>query len=82
VLAEYMHDDLVEMVGWPLTKGEGFDDALKRMQGLIADDEIMYQIVKKIKPKYKDSKIKAVILAFRKAYSGAYFQKLEADFFT
>lgn len=52
--------------------------AEKRMQ----NDAIMHLIIKKLRPRYDDAKIKATMQAFRGAYDLGHFENLETEFFT
>jgi len=48
----------------------------ERMENLMFDEKLMYTIVKKLRPRYADEKIKIVILAFRKAYDLGYLGRI------
>jgi hypothetical protein len=48
-------------------------EGIKRMEALMKDDAVLYRIIKKLRPKYVDAKISAVMLAFRKAYDLGHF---------
>lgn len=73
---------LAKMAGAPMPRGEDITKGIKRMEELMEDNEIMYKIVKKLRPKYNDVKIKGVILAFRQAYNLSHFEELESEFAT
>ncbi|MBU1200933.1 MAG: hypothetical protein KJ583_04300 [Nanoarchaeota archaeon] len=73
---------LAEMAGAPMPRGEDITEGIKRMEGFMKNDEIMYKIVKKFRPKYDNPKIRGVILAFRKAYNLGHFEELESEFAT
>ncbi len=75
VLGEHIFLELVESVGAPFT-AEGIVPGLKRMEKLMKDDTVMYKIVKKLKPRFGDAKIRAAITAFRKAYDFGHFEDL------
>ena len=60
-----------------LPKGEDITERMKLINRIMKKDEIMYKIVKKLRPKYDETKIKAVILAFRKAYNLGHFDELD-----
>ena len=88
-LGEDIFFKLAEMAGAPISRGEdiikGIGDiikGIKRMEGFMKNDEIMHKIVKKLKQKYEDTKIRGVILAFRKAYNLGHFKELESEFAT
>jgi len=81
-LAEDIFDMLAEMAGAPMPRGEDITEGIKRMEGFMKNDKIMYKIVKKLRPKYDDTKIRGVILAFRKAYNLGHFNELESEFVT
>ena len=48
----------------------------------MANDKIIYNIIRKLRPKYDDAKIKIVITVFRKAYNLDHFSDLESEFAT
>ncbi len=73
---------LAEMAGAPMPRGEDITEGIKRMEGFMKNDEIMHEIVKKLRPKYDDTKLKGVILAFRQAYNLGHFEELESEFVT
>lgn len=81
-LGEDIFLKLAEMAGAPMPGGEDITEGIKRMEGLMKNDEIMYKIVKKLRPKYEDTKIRGVILAFCKAYDLGHFEELGSDFAT
>lgn len=73
---------LADMAGAPMPRGEDITKGIERMEGFMKNDEIMYKIVKKLRPKYDDTKLKAVILAFRQAYNLGHFEGLKSEFAT
>ena len=73
---------LAEKVGAPMPRGEDITKGIKRMERLMAKDDVMYVIVKNLRSKYNDSNIKGVILAFRNAYGLGHFEELESEFAT
>ena len=81
-LAEDMYEVLAERAGAPISKGEDISEAITRMEVDIGNDALMYSIVKKLRPKYDDIKIKGVVLAFRKAYALGHFEELAGMFAT
>ena len=58
------------------------DGLIVKMEDIIDDDSILHKIIKKLKPKYNDNKIKVVILAFRGAYEMGHFEDFVSEFFT
>tara|TARA_Y100000310_G_scaffold318312_1_gene372213 strand:+ start:184 stop:1113 length:930 start_codon:yes stop_codon:yes gene_type:complete len=81
-LGEDIFLELAEMAGAPMPRGEDITEGIKRMEGFMKNDEIMYKIVKKLRPRYDDTKIRGVILAFREAYNLDHFEDLESEFTT
>ena len=81
-LGEDIFSELAEMAGGPMPIEEDITEGIKLMEGFIKNDEIMHNIVKKLRPKYDDTKIRGVILAFRKAYNLGHFGELESEFAT
>jgi len=81
-LGENIFIELAEIAGAPMPRGEDITEGIKRMEGLMRNDETMRRIVKKLRPKYDETKIRAVILAFRKAYNLGHFEELESEFVT
>ncbi|MDP7505894.1 MAG: hypothetical protein QF362_00420 [Candidatus Woesearchaeota archaeon] len=76
-LGEDIFLTLTEMADESLPKGEDITERMKLINRIMKKDEIMYKIVKKLRPKYDETKIKAVILAFRKAYNLGHFDELD-----
>lgn len=81
-LGEDIFLKLAEMAGAPIPRGEDITEGIGRMKGFMKNDEIMYNIVKKLRPKYDDTRIRGVILAFREAYNLGHFEELESEFAT
>lgn len=81
-LAEDIYYELAERAGAPLGMKGDIIKGIERLEKLMKDDACMLSIVKKLRPKYDDVKIQAVILAFRKAYDLGHFMELEALFVT
>lgn len=82
-LGEAIFLKLANKAGAPLPRGgEEIIEGIKRMEDFMKNDEIMYKIVKSLRTKYNETEIRAVILAFRKAYSSLYFEDLESEFVT
>src|SRR3989344_2879918 len=80
-LGENIFFSLTEIIGAPF-KAEGILQGIKKMEKLMKDDVFMYKLVKKLKPKFDDVKIRAVIISFRKAYNFGHFGDLEGEFAT
>ena len=81
-LGEDIFSELAEMAGAPLSKSEDILEGIERMEGFMANDKIIYNIIRKLRPKYDDAKIKIVITVFRKAYNLDHFSDLESEFAT
>ena len=81
-LGEAIFFELAEMAGAPMQMKKDITAGIKIMEGLINQDDIMYKIVKKLRPKYAEIKIKGVVSAFRKAYNLGHFEELESEFAT
>jgi len=82
-LGEDIFYALLDEAGTPFsTKGDEFMKGVKRMEDSIKNDKLLYRIIKKLRPKYDDMKIRAVIQAFRKAHYLGHFEELEAEFAT
>ncbi|HIH43186.1 TPA: hypothetical protein HA246_06090, partial [Candidatus Woesearchaeota archaeon] len=73
---------LAGIAGAPMPTGEDITKGIERMKGFMKNDNIMHKIVKKLRPKYDDFKIRGVILAFRNAYNLGHFEELESEFAT
>jgi len=82
LLGEKIFYELADRAGAPMSRGEDITEGIKRMEGFMKDDDIMYKIVKELRPKYDDIKIRGVILAFRQAYNLGHFEDLESEFAT
>ena len=81
-LAEDIYGVLAERAGAPVARGVDIAQAIAEIEAAIRDDTLMYSIVKKLRPKYDDIKIKGVVLAFRKAYALGHFEELQGMFAT
>ena len=62
--------------------GEDITEGIRKMEGLMKNDAILYKIIKRLKRKYNDTIIRATMLAFRKAYDLNHFEDLESEFAT
>ena len=60
----------------------GVLEGIRRMEQFMKNDDAMYAIVKKARPRYNDAKVKVVITAFRSAYDMGAFIDLEHLFAT
>jgi len=81
-LGEGIFCKLAEMAGAPLKMGEDITEGIRKMEGLMKNDAILYKIIKRLKRKYNDTIIRATMLAFRKAYDLNHFEDLESEFAT
>jgi hypothetical protein len=81
-LAEDIYSILAEMAGAPMRRSLDLTIGIRRLETLMKKDDTMFQIVKKLRPKYDDAKIKGVVLTFRSAYNLGHFIELEAEFAT
>ncbi|MBU2561969.1 MAG: hypothetical protein KKD17_06760 [Nanoarchaeota archaeon] len=81
-LAEDIYSGLAGMAGAPVGADGDIVEGIKRLEQLMKTDAVMQKIVKKLRPKYTDEKVKAVILAFRKSYDRGHMMELEAHFAT
>lgn len=81
-LAEAIFLTLAERVGAPFGIGADIEKPMKDMETLIENDQILYEIIKKLKPREEEKTIKAMVIAFRKAHNEALFEELYASFIT
>jgi hypothetical protein len=81
-LGEDIFQELAEMAGAPLAKKRDILEGINQMERLMEKDELMYALVKRLRPKYDDNKIKGAILAFRQAYNLGHFEDLSSEFAT
>ena len=79
-LAEMIFDELVKMAKESLTEEEDIVDVVSKFEEFLSDDAAIYKLVKKLRPKYEDSKIKLVALAFRSSYGVGHFEDWEEEF--
>src|SRR3989344_2868207 len=75
-LAEDIVYELLEEVGTPIEDVDRWDEEMKRFIGLARDDKVLYGIIKKLRPKYSEDKIKAAIGGFRIAIEDGSFEDL------
>ncbi len=80
-LAESIYFRLAEMAGAPIKIGD-ITKGIERLERLMRNDGVMFEIIKKERPKYSNEKILWIIKAFRKAYSEGHFLELESEFAT
>jgi hypothetical protein len=78
-LAEDIFLRLIKIIGAPLRTPEAVMQGINALEDLIKNDEKLYRIIKKLRPKYDDNMFKAVILAFREAYKAGYLEDLEQE---
>jgi len=81
-LGETIYLDLVQLTGAPFTDGEAVMKGIEALKKLIQDEQLLYQIIKKNRPKYTDAKIRVAVMAFKKAYDLGHFVDLEETFLT
>jgi hypothetical protein len=70
---------LTERAKASLTEDEDIGDAALKMDTMIEDQRTLYLIVRKLRPKYKEDKIRLVIDAFLKAHHLGHFEELEVE---
>jgi tetratricopeptide (TPR) repeat protein len=79
-LGEDIFRALFKEAGAPWDKDVDTVDAINYMEkNFKENDRVMYKIIKKLKPKYDDVKIKIVILAFRKSYKSGDYIDIEHE---
>lgn len=78
-LAEDIYYALLDKIGAPLEYG---DVAIELFENAVKDDQVMYKIVKRKRPKYTDDKIKQIIEAFRRSFSLGHFEEMESELVT
>ena len=81
-LGEDIYLKLAEMAGAPMPRGEDLTKGIELMQKFMREDDTMKMVVKRLRPKYDDVKIRGVIIAFRNAYNLGHFEELESAFAT
>ncbi|MBW2974569.1 hypothetical protein KY366_02530 [Candidatus Woesearchaeota archaeon] len=79
-LGEDIFSELVDRV--QLLRSEDITEGIKRLEDLIENDDLLYKMIKKLRPRYADVKIRAVILAFRKAFNMGEFEESTQEFST
>jgi hypothetical protein len=80
-LGEDIFDELIKLSKELLEGKDDIIQGLEHIENLIKEDIIMYKIIKKLKPKYDNAKIKLTISAFRRSYNLAHFIDLHERFF-
>jgi len=81
-LAEGIYWELSVLAGAPMPSSNDLTKGIQKMEKLMTNDALMYKIVKKLRPRYDNTKIRTVIIAFRKTYDLGHFLELEAWFAT
>lgn len=79
-LGEDIYLNLVEMSGAPVSKAVEMLKAITGFENLMKNDKIMFVVVKRLRPRYDDVKVRAAIIAFRQAYNFGHFSELESEF--
>ncbi len=82
ILGMNIYEALAKSAGAPVEEFEETEAVMKKFRVLMADDDFMYKLIKKIGPKYNELKIKAAIIAFRKAFDLGAYMELEYEFLT
>jgi|SRR3989338_4240278 len=80
-LAEEIYDELADLAGAPVLKGD-ITKAMDLLEKLMLRDNILYGIIKKLRPRFDDNKIQLTMKAFRKAYDLGYFNEFSSQFVT
>ncbi|MEK6886526.1 MAG: hypothetical protein AABW88_01720 [Nanoarchaeota archaeon] len=80
-LAEDIYSELAEKVGGT-TRRNNIEEAIKDLEKAMKRDEILFEIIKKLRPTYNDEKIRQVMYIFRKAYNLGHLLGQEAQFAT
>ncbi len=81
-LAESIFLQLIDDTGFPSTDSEELLKHVDRMEKLLDENAHMYALVKRLRPRYDDEKIRIVIEAFRIAYAEGNFDNLGSAFAT
>lgn len=86
VLAESIHDELLERTGAPWRTANEFERGFKEFQGLIGSDgalaEIIAGVIRKRHLRYRQEDIPVILKAFRQSYDRGHFDDLGSEFYT
>jgi len=77
-LAEKVFYELAAMAGAPLKREEDLTLVIKKMESFMADDNLMFGIVKKLRPRYSDDKARLMVSVFRAAYDMGHLRDLKS----
>ena len=80
-LGEGIYTELVEKAGG-VEHREDPTVGIEMVRTYIKNTRILYRIIKKLRPKYDDARIKLVMEAFRKSFDLGHFMELNAEFVT
>lgn len=81
-LGEDIFDRILEMIGAPFQDGEATMRGVEQMEKLIGGDNTLFRIIRELRPQYNEVKVRAAMLAFRRAYNAGHFEELESEFAT
>jgi len=81
-IAEEIWTQLMIYCGAPIEDDKDFDPFIKLLEETIDDSKWMENTVKKLHPKFNPVKIRAIVLAFQKAFNLGHFDDWEEEFFS
>jgi len=78
-LGEEIFGALAERAGPPIS--DDVVETVEKMNRFVGDEAVLQKIIRRLRPKYDEVMVKAVALAFRKAYDMGHFEHLGPDLF-
>jgi hypothetical protein len=81
-LGEAIYGEILEMVGAPFNDDDSCLAGVEKSWEIIEDDKVLFQILKKLRPRYDDKKIRLMMAAFRRAFDEGYFEHMNGDLWT
>ncbi|MBN2052232.1 hypothetical protein JW756_01900 [Candidatus Woesearchaeota archaeon] len=81
-LGEMIYFELIDLAGAPFRESESLMNGVETFEKLVRDEQLLYNIIKKNRPKYPDAKIRVAVSAFKRACHLGHFYNLQGAFFT
>ncbi len=79
-LGEAILDRLAAMAGSPLPRdAESFMAGIDKLDKFVDDDNLMREVIRKLRPRFDDTKIRIVMSSFRSAYNNLHFEDIMSD---
>jgi hypothetical protein len=79
-LGEAILDKLAAMAGSPLPRdAEKYMTGIEKINKFVGDDNLLHEVIRKLRPRFDETRIRIVMNAFRSAYNHLHFEDLMSD---